>query len=169
MSHEHVSPRAGESAPFHFENRWSVDARPEAVWAVLEKVEDWPQWWPGLSQAHRLDEMCAGSRDEPVQSGDRAHICVRNPIGMALRFDIEAHQVDAPNLIDFCAHGDLRGQGRWTLTDRGHFTEIDSLWCVTTTRPGIRLLRPWAGIMHAIVMKSGQRGLRARLATPPQP
>lgn len=161
MNHDHVSRRAGESAPFHFDDRWTVDAEPEAVWAVLEKVDDWPKWWPGLSRAHRTDE--------PLSVGSRATILVRTPIGVPLEFVIEASRVKAPNLIEFRADGDLRGQGLWTLTDHEGTSQIDSLWCVTTKRTGIRLLRPLAGLMHAIVMRFGERGLNSRMAAPQEP
>lgn len=156
MSHEHVRQRAGESAPFHFDDRWTVEAGREPVWAVLEEVEAWPQWWPGLAGAHWFEDR--------IIPGSRADIQVRTPIGMSLCFTIAAEHVDAPRRISFSAHGDLRGEGVWTLTPHGSSTHIDSLWCVTTTRPVIRALRPLSGLMHALVMRAGERGLRRRLS-----
>jgi uncharacterized protein YndB with AHSA1/START domain len=156
MSHEHVTPRPGESAPFHFENRWTVPADAKAVWEVLEKVEQWPQWWPGLAAAEPADDY--------VVPGSRANIVVRTPIGTALRFTIEITQMQPPHLVELAAHGDLRGEGVWTLTEEHGITHVDSLWCVTSRRRMIKMLRPIASFTHGIVMRAGERGLATRLA-----
>ncbi|UVI37510.1 SRPBCC family protein [Brevibacterium spongiae] len=156
MSHEHVSRRAGESAPFHFADRWIVEAEPETVWAVLEDVEEWSRWWPGLTEAHRFGES--------LVPGARARILVRTPIGVTLRFVITLQEVDSPRYIRFSASGDLRGEGIWTLTRERGATRIDAQWCVTTIRALITMMRPVSGIMHALVMAAGERGLRRRLS-----
>ncbi|WP_426936430.1 SRPBCC family protein [Brevibacterium sp. LE-L] len=169
MSHEHVTPRTGESAPFHFEDRWIVDVGAQTAWAVLERVAEWPQWWPGLTAAEeaglaRTDDSTDGTA---VMPGSRAHLLVHAPIGWSLRFTIEVDEVDAPRLIRFRSDGDLRGEGLWTLTDVQGRTEIDSLWCVTTTRTIVRAMRPLSGLMHGAVMRAGERGLRSRLTDRP--
>ncbi|WP_209325241.1 SRPBCC family protein [Brevibacterium renqingii] len=161
MTHVHVTPRAGESSPFHFDDQWTAEAEAEAVWAILERVEEWPQWWRGLSSAEPVGER--------LVCGSRARILVHTPLGTPLRFVIEAQEVRAPQLISFSAHGDLRGHGVWTLKEDRRCTQIESLWCVTTARRSIRMLRPLSGLMHAVVMRAGERGLAARLAAgPPQ-
>lgn len=156
MSHEHVHPRTGESSCFHFETVWRVNASPDAVWAVLSQVADWPAWWPGLAAADPVGEN--------VAPGSRAHIQVRSPIGLSLNFAIEAQTVEPPHRVSFAATGDLRGNGVWTLTAIGPITRIDSVWCVTTGRALIRVLRPLSGVMHAAVMRAGERGLAGKLA-----
>ncbi|WP_152347920.1 SRPBCC family protein [Brevibacterium sp. CFH 10365] len=165
MSHAHVTPQAGESAPFHFDDRWIVDAGVESVWAVLERVDEWSQWWPGLTAG----EEAGSARADPagattVTPGSRAHLLVHAPIGWSLRFAIEVDEADAPRLIRFRSDGDLRGEGLWTLTDVRGTTEIDSLWCVTTTRMIVRAMRPLSRLMHGAVMRAGERGLRTMLA-----
>ncbi|HJF76215.1 MAG TPA: SRPBCC family protein [Brevibacterium linens] len=166
MSHEHVTPQPGKSAPFHFDDRWIVDAGIESVWAVLERVDQWPGWWPGLTAAEKVGAAQADvdAADLPVTPGSRARLLVHAPIGWSLRFSIEVDEVDAPHLIRFRANGDLRGEGRWTLTASAGVTTIDSLWCVTTSRTIIRAMRPLSGVMHGAVMRAGERGLQSRLA-----
>ena len=166
MSHDHVTPLAGESAAFHFDERWIVDAGIESVWAVLERVDEWPGWWPGLTAAEKVGAAQADvdAADLPVIPGSRARLLVHAPIGWSLRFSIEVDEVDAPHLIRFRANGDLRGEGRWALTAFDGVTTIDSLWCVTTSRTIIRAMRPLSGLMHGAVMRAGERGLRSRLA-----
>ncbi|WP_166971156.1 SRPBCC family protein [Brevibacterium atlanticum] len=158
MSHDHVTPRAGESSPFHFDDRWSVDADIDTVWAVLERVDEWPQWWPGLAAVEPVGDK--------VRPGSRAQVVVRTPIGVPLRFTLEVEALTAPNLVVLRAHGDLRGEGVWTVSEHDGTTHVDSLWCVTSTRTMIRILRPVASLMHAIVMRAGERGLAARLTDP---
>ncbi|SDS85174.1 Polyketide cyclase / dehydrase and lipid transport [Brevibacterium siliguriense] len=166
MSHDHVTPRTGESAPFHFDDRWIVEAGIESVWAVLERVDQWPQWWPGLTAAERVGpgHVDDDAADISVAAGSRARLVVRAPIGWSLRFSIEVDEVDAPHLIRFRSNGDLRGEGRWSLTASEAGTTIDALWCVTTSRAVVRVMRPLSGLMHGAVMAAGERGLRSRLA-----
>jgi len=169
MSHDHVTPQPGESAPFHFNYRWTTDAGIESVWAVLEQVDEWPGWWPGLTAAERVGAAQADvdAADLPVTPGSRARLLVHAPVGWSLRFSIEVEEVDAPHHIRFRASGDLRGEGRWTLTATEGVTTIDSLWCVTTSRTIISAMRPLSGLMHGAVMRAGERGLRSRLADRP--
>ena len=156
MNHEHVHQHRGESAPFHFENCWRVNARAHDVWSVLAQVGDWPQWWPGLSEVIVADDI--------VEPGSRAQIHVRSPIGLTLRFEIEIRVSDPPNHVSFAADGDLRGSGAWSLDETGPITTITSLWCVTTCRRPIRIMRPIATCMHSLVMSAGHRGLMKRLS-----
>jgi uncharacterized protein YndB with AHSA1/START domain len=166
MTHDHVTPLAGESAPFHFDERWIVDAGIESVWAVLERVDEWPGWWSGLTAAERIETGPGGvdAEDLSVTTGSRARLLVRAPIGWSLRFTIEVEEVEAPQLIRFQSEGDLRGEGRWTLTASEGVTTIDAMWCVTTNRTLIRAMRPLSGLMHALVMRAGERGLQRRLS-----
>ncbi|HHX48070.1 MAG TPA: hypothetical protein GX718_11980, partial [Brevibacterium sp.] len=86
MTHDHVTPLAGESALFHFDERWIVDAGIESVWAVLERVDQWPEWWPGLTAAERVGVGHDEAVDISVTPGSRARLLVRAPIGWSLRF-----------------------------------------------------------------------------------
>lgn len=153
--HRHVRPYAGESAPFHFENQWRVNASVPDVWSVLSDIESWPQWWPGLPVAVPVDERIA--------PGSRADIQVNSPIGVTLSFGIELQNTNPPNFVKFTAAGDLRGIGEWSLHQMGPITTISFVWCVTTRRMPIRLMRPMATWMHSRVMSAGHRGLVRRL------
>lgn len=153
--HHHVRPQAGESAPFHFENRWRVNASVRDVWSVLSDIEAWPQWWPSLPVAVPIDDTIA--------TGSRADIQVDSPIGVTLSFSIELQETEAPYFVIFSAAGDLRGTGAWSLQQTGPITTISSVWCVTTRRRSIRLLRPVATSMHSRVMRAGHCGLARHL------
>lgn len=153
--HQHVHPQSGECAAFHFESCWRVNARAADVWSVLSDIESWSQWWPGLPVAVPADDT--------VAPGSRADITVISPIGLRLCFGIELQDVNSPNFVMFSAAGDLRGTGAWSLTETGPITTITSVWCVTTRRRPIRMMRPVAAWMHSLVMRAGHRGLTSRL------
>lgn len=153
--HQHVSPQSGESAAFHFENCWRVNARAVDVWSVLADIGSWPQWWPGLPVAEPADDT--------VAPGSRADIAVNSPIGLTLSFGIEVTDTNPPKLVTFSAVGDLRGAGAWSLEETGPITTITSVWCVTTRRSSIRMMRPVSTWMHSRVMRAGNRGLASRL------
>lgn len=155
QDHSHVRPRTGESAPFHFENHWRVNASAADVWSVLADIESWPQWWPGLPAAVPMDDA--------VAPGSRADIRVNSPIGLTLSFGIELQDTEPPNFVSFSAAGDLRGMGAWSIQETGPITTISSLWCVTTTRTSLRMLRPVAARAHSLVMRAGHHSLAKRL------
>ncbi|GAA1848200.1 SRPBCC family protein [Brevibacterium marinum] len=155
QAHQHVRPRSDESAYFHFENRWRVNASAADVWTVLTEIRSWPQWWPGLSMAVPIDDT--------LVPGSRADIQVDSPIGLKLRFGIELEDADPPNSVSFFADGDLRGTGTWSVQQTGPITTILFVWCVTTRRRSIRMMRPVASRMHSGVMRAGQQGLSRRM------
>src|SRR5207249_4847480 len=41
---------------YHFRSVWPVDAAPERVYAVLERAEEYPRWWPQVREVARVAE-----------------------------------------------------------------------------------------------------------------
>lgn len=155
FEHEHVQSEPGESAPFHFESCWRVNASAADVWSVLSAVDTWSQWWPGMPLAVPVDDT--------LEQGSRARIHVDSPLGVTMRFEIQLDEIRPPKFVSFSASGDLRGSGVWTIEQTGPVTTISSLWCVTSARTMIRMMRPVSSRMHAHVMRAGHRGLVQRL------
>ncbi len=144
--HQHTSSRPGESAAFHFETTWWIPAEEERVWEVLSDISSWSDWWPGMSQSHRV--------------GEQASLVVRSPLGYSLRFTLDLVEADAPRSARFTVDGDLRGVGSFTGAREGGETRVQIMWCVVTRRRLVSFLRPVARWAHAVVMNAGQRGLR---------
>ena len=48
----------------HFEQQSSqrIDQSAETVWQQLTRVEQWPQWWPGMEEARLLGTLQVGSQ-----------------------------------------------------------------------------------------------------------
>ncbi|RBP66218.1 polyketide cyclase/dehydrase/lipid transport protein [Brevibacterium sanguinis] len=153
---------ARESAPFHFESVWRANADPAAVWETLVDIDSWPQWWPGIASACLLDPRTPS--DPGLGPGSRARLDVRSLAGIGLRFGLEV-QVEQPGRgMTVTADGDLTGVGQWSLSADGPVTTVSIVWCVTTRRRLIRLLRPLAGLTHGRVMAAGNAGLNRRLS-----
>ncbi len=164
-----------ESAPFHFETTWRTDADAATVWTTLTDIDSWPRWWPGITSARTVEDRhpgspgsigSPGSTGSPgsIGPGTRARLEVRSALGFRLRFEVELQLEDTPRSMMFTASGDLSGVGHWSLTEHGPVTTVSILWCVTTTRPLIRLLRPLAPGAHALVMGAGNSGLNSLLS-----
>jgi carbon monoxide dehydrogenase subunit G len=47
-----------------FESSIYIDALPERVWALVDKLEEWPQWMPSIKKIERVSQgpLTAGSQ-----------------------------------------------------------------------------------------------------------
>lgn len=156
--HRHTAPSRGESAAFHFVSTWTAPEHPGPVWDALLAVEHWPEWWPGIREAHILADPGAGV------PGRRIALTVGSPLGHRLRFMLDLVEACPPGAAHVRAAGDLRGTGRLTATEAGAGTVVTLTWCVVSGRPLVRALRPLAPWAHGRVMAAGERGLRSKLA-----
>ncbi|WP_344334482.1 SRPBCC family protein [Brevibacterium salitolerans] len=164
MLHQHPEPRPGESAPFHFESRWLLDAPAQAIWDAFADPAAWPRWWPGME---RTVAPASGTGDG---SGARVDLTVRSPLlpgppAGALRLSLRIVEAAPPRRARVAVRGDLRGHGLWLAHEAGGITRVDIVWCVVTARPLLRLLRPLSGLSHRTVMRGGARGLARELST----
>ena len=41
---------------YRFRSLWDLPAPPATVYQVLERVEDYPRWWPQVREVTRLDD-----------------------------------------------------------------------------------------------------------------
>lgn len=170
--HVHVTPREGESAPFHFTSQWAFGRPAAEVWDVFADLARWPEWWPGVREVSVRDPGDDGGE------GTRAVLCVARPVLSDLRLDLRVRQTDPPHEAFVEVDGDLRGHGHWHAVDdasadgsstagRGAAAHcrIEFVWCVVTRSLPTRLLRGAAGAAHRRVMDAGCEGLRERLGT----
>ncbi|MFF9479122.1 SRPBCC family protein [Streptomyces sp. NPDC014733] len=142
---------------YRFRSVWLLpDAPPAVVYAVLERVESYPLWWPQVRAVDRTGESGGTARfrsflpyDLDVVAGEGG----RNP---------------RAGVLEVTLRGDLEGWVRWTVAARGGGTRVLFEQAVEVRKPLLRWLalpgRPLFVLNHALMMRSGRRGLAAWLA-----
>ncbi|MBT2441449.1 SRPBCC family protein [Streptomyces sp. ISL-36] len=140
---------------YRFRSVWQLAAPPDAVFAVLERGEDYPQWWPQVREVLPVDENTGTAR-------------FRSLLPYDLWVTVEArHRDPVAHVLEVSLRGDLKGWARWTLTPRGTGTHALYEQEVEVTSPLMRRLavpgRPVFRANHALMMRAGRRGLAARL------
>ena len=151
-------------ASYTFLTRWHVAAPVERVWAELTRPEEWPAWWSALK---RVELLAPG---DAAGVGARRRFSWRGRLPYTLTFEMTTTCVDAMDVIEGVAEGELRGRGTWRLRPDGDGTSVEYTWEVEATRWWMRLLDPVARPLfawnHDQVMRSGEVGLAARLRRP---
>jgi len=139
-----------------FTDEWDVAAPIEDVFAGLSDVTSYPQWWtPTYLEA---------SSDDPPGPGrvSRERFKGRLPYTLATTSTLTAWE--PPRGFGVEVVGDLRGTGRWTLTERdGGLVHVRFDWRVHADRAFLRVLTPVLKPLfrwnHAQAIKAAMAGL----------
>lgn len=141
---------------YRFRTLWDVDAPPESVFAVLERAEEYPEWWPQVREVVPLDGRTGRARFRSVLPYDLV------VVARQVRHDPRERVLEA------AFEGDLVGWARWTVRPHAGGTRAVYDQQVEVRRRLMRALaipgRPLFRANHALMMRSGLRGLRSRLA-----
>jgi mannose-6-phosphate isomerase-like protein (cupin superfamily)/uncharacterized protein YndB with AHSA1/START domain len=123
------------SREYAFVDEWDVAAPRDAVFAAIADARTYPEWWKPVY----IDVDADGAPALGKES--RQHFKGRLPYHLHTRSRIVA--LDAPHVIEGEVDGDLRGHGRWTLTDTpGGGTHVRFDWRVHADRRLLRVLTP---------------------------
>ncbi|MFI9746191.1 SRPBCC family protein [Streptomyces sp. NPDC052494] len=140
---------------YRFRSAWRLAAPPDAVYAVLERAEEYPRWWPQVREVVSLDDTTGTARFRSLLPYDLV-VTVR-----ALRSDPVAR------VLEVGLGGDLEGWVRWTLAEEGAGTRAVYEQEVEVRARLLRVLavpgRPVFRANHALMMRGGRRGLAAHL------
>ncbi|MFG2645107.1 SRPBCC family protein [Streptomyces sp. NPDC048370] len=140
---------------YRFRSVWQLAAPPEAVYAVLERAEEYPRWWPQVREVVPVDDVTGTARFRSFL-----------PYDLVVTAEARLRDPDA-RVLEVALRGDLEGWARWTLTSRGPGTRALYEQEVEVTSPLMRRLavpgRPVFRANHALMMRAGERGLAARL------
>jgi uncharacterized protein YndB with AHSA1/START domain len=139
-----------------FRSEWHLPAVPEVVYGVLSDVESYPRWWPQVRRTRRIDDLSGELTCRSLLPYDvvfRMHREVEDPDSRVLRARME---------------GDLSGTSQWTITPDGEgsvavFDENVQVGKGMLRAAG-RLLRPVLRFNHDLMMRAGEKGLRAHLS-----
>jgi hypothetical protein len=125
------------------------------VYTVLDHAENYPRWWPQVREVTPVDDRSGLIRIRSVLPYDitvTARSARRDPVAGVLEIEMS---------------GDLDGWARWTFDAAGVGTRARY---DQEVRVRTRLLRrfavpgrPFFRANHALMMRAGQRGLRAHL------
>ncbi|GHE02266.1 SRPBCC family protein [Streptomyces alanosinicus] len=134
-----------------FLSLWSLPAPPAAVYAVLERPEDYPRWWPQVRAVNRLD-------------ASTGVLTVRSFLPYDLTFTARETRHDRDSgILQVSLSGDIEGWARWTVTADGPGTLARYDQVVDVRKPLLRRLavpgRPLLRLNHRLMMAAGRRGL----------
>ncbi|GAA2260961.1 polyketide cyclase [Streptomyces ruber] len=140
---------------YRFRSLWALPAPPAPVYEVLERIQDYPRWWPQVREVTRVD-------------GTHARLRIRSAVPYDLTFTGEEVRRDAAaGVLELAMTGDLEGWARWTLTADGTGTLARYDQEVHVAKPLLRRLavpgRPVFRANHTLMMRAGHRGLAAHL------
>jgi uncharacterized protein YndB with AHSA1/START domain len=139
-----------------FRSEWRLPAAPATVYDVLSDVESYPRWWPQVRRTRRIDGLSGELTCRSLLPYDvvfRRHREVEDPAGLVLRARLD---------------GDLSGTSQWTITANGVGStavfDEDVQVGNGMLRAAGRLFRPVLRFNHDLMMRSGEKGLRAHLS-----
>jgi hypothetical protein len=139
-----------------FHTTWRFDQHADVVYEALADVAAYPSWWPQVRAARRLGDGVG-------------ELSCRSLLPFDLTFRMHREVEDAERgILTARLEGDLTGTSRWTVTPDGTgcaavFDEDVEVGKGAVRAAG-RLARPALRFNHDLMMRSGERGLRRRLA-----
>ncbi len=139
-----------ESNHYRFRSVWRVEAPARDVYPVLERVEDYPLWWPEVKEVYFTPERW---------------VKIRALLPYTLQFSLT--QTSSPEdrqILEASMDGDLRGWSRWSLSEEAEATFLLFEEDVEVGKRSLRAFalfaRPMFKANHALMMWRGRRGLR---------
>ncbi|MEU9238221.1 SRPBCC family protein [Streptomyces sp. NPDC048385] len=140
---------------YRFRSLWPLPVPRTAVFAALERVEDYPRWWPQVRSVSRLNDTTGV-------------LTIRSALPYDLTFTAREtrHDPDA-GVLEVAMTGDIEGWSRWTITTTGTGTLARYDQAVDVHKALLRRLavpgRPFFRVNHRLMMRAGRRGLLRHL------
>jgi uncharacterized protein YndB with AHSA1/START domain len=154
--------RSPLQAEYNLAVTWRFNAPVANVWKMLNRAEQWPQWWKDC----RSVEVLAPNGPDGV--GCRQRFTMQTRLPYCVQFDLRSTRAEPCCLLEGIVDGCLRGKVRWDLTDEGQTTKLQTIWEVRLTNPWAARLSP---VMRPVfvwdqrtVMRNGGRGLARMMA-----
>ncbi|MBD9734567.1 SRPBCC family protein [Streptomyces sp. H28] len=141
---------------YRFRSRWTLTAPAPVVYRALERVEDYPRWWPQVREVTRIDDTAGTARIRSVLPYD---------LVVVLR---EERRDPAAGILEVTLTGDIDGRARWTVTPTeggGCLARYEQE--ADVRKPLLRRLAVPARCLlranHTVMMRAGRRALAAHL------
>lgn len=140
---------------YRFRSLWALPAPAPDVYRALERIEDYPRWWPQVREVTRRDDTSGVLRVRSLLPYDLTTV---------LR---EGRRDPAAGVLEVVMSGDMEGWARWTVASHGSGTLVRYDQEVVVAKPLLRRLavpgRPLFRANHRLMMRAGRRGLAAHL------
>lgn len=144
------------TAPFRFDRTWSFAASPDELWAVLNRTDDYVEWWSWL----RAFEATG------IEPGATAHCTIQSPLPYALRCTIQVDDVQAARAVRTTVAGDLRGPARLEIAPADDGSTARLVWSLELGNPVLaglaRFGRPLMAWAHDVIVATGVEQFRRR-------
>ncbi|MEU3727320.1 SRPBCC family protein [Streptomyces sp. NPDC031705] len=148
---------------YRFRSVWDLDAPPALVYTLLADPGRYPDWWPQVRRAERLD-------------ADTGAVVIRSVLPYGLHVTLtELLRDPAHGVLEAALRGDVEGWARWTVRPGGAAGAVRTR-AVYEQEVEVRAAllrrfalagRPLFRLNHALMMRAGRRALRARLSAAP--
>lgn len=145
---------------YRFVSVWNVPFASPEVWPFVRQLEQWRDWWPGMTRSQSLTPSHAGI-------GSRSAFCVRGVLPYRLRYQTTLIRIDRSEQLHFEVTGDVIGNCRIAIANHDNGCDVLTFWDVQTSRrwpavvhPFLRWLFAWN---HHRALLSACRGLVSRL------
>ncbi|MEU9449469.1 SRPBCC family protein [Streptomyces sp. NPDC048277] len=140
---------------YRFLSLWPLPHGTTAVYRALERVEEYPDWWPQVRSVSRLNDTTGV-------------ITIRSVLPYDMTFTARETRSDpAAGVLEVAMTGDIEGWARWTVTADGTGTLARYEQVVDVNKPLLRRLavpgRPFFRVNHRLMMRAGRRGLLGHL------
>jgi hypothetical protein len=151
----------GKPVHYSFTSVWEVRAPVEKVWELLNKGEEWHQWWKSLVGTEVLQQPLNSDTGQVIRYTWRALL----PVTLTIDFRITKKEIY--KRIEGVSTGDLVGIGIWTFEEHDGITRIRYNWEVESTKKIVNLVSPFLkGFFiynHNLIMRRGAKGLAKKL------
>jgi hypothetical protein len=141
---------------YRFQDVWFIAAPTRAVFGAVVDLGGYPRWWPDVRSVSKIDD-------------DTAELVCQATLPYRLVLRMRRTEQDEPaGRLAVRIEGDLEGSLAARVTGHAAGTALDIRQDVVARRPLLRQLAPVGHplfrLNHALMMRRGQRGLRACLA-----
>ena len=138
---------------YRFRSVWEVPVEPAEAFRVLRELADYPAWWRQVRTAEAVDDDTFRLRVRSLLPYDLVITATR------------AREDPGAGVLEATLSGDLTGYSRWVLSGSGTGARAVFEEDVVAEKPLLRRLgavaRPAFRANHAVMMRAGERGLRA--------
>ncbi|MDT4938540.1 MAG: hypothetical protein QOG80_2211 [Pseudonocardiales bacterium] len=145
-----------DASRYVFQSKWRLPASPDAVYAALRDVPNYPQWWHEVRETVEISSNSGRVRCRSLLPYDLVMVLTR-----------EVEDPDA-RVLRARLDGDLIGMSEWTIAADGSGSiavfDEDVVVGKAAVRAAGRIVRPALKFNHDRMMRSGERGLRKYLA-----